>query len=55
MPTETEFEQDPAAVAGRTLLEERLARRTSAELDAFWEAVQRCYASAAEEDDGEDR
>lgn len=50
MPTEAEFERTPDAVAGRALLEERLLRLTSEELKAFWEAVQRCYASASEED-----
>lgn len=49
MPTEAEFENDPDAVAGRALVEERLLRLTSEDLQAFWEAVQRCYASAADE------
>ncbi|WP_342149957.1 hypothetical protein [Methylorubrum sp. SB2] len=44
-PTEAEFEQDPAAIAGRALLEERLARLTPDQLSAFWEAVGRCFGA----------
>lgn len=43
--TEAEFERDPAAVAGRELLEERLARLTADQLSAFWEAVGRCFGA----------
>lgn len=43
--TEAEFERDPAAIAGRTLLEERLARLTPDQLSAFWEAVGRCFGA----------
>ena len=50
MPTETEFETTPDAVAGRALLDAGLKNLAPAELDAFWEAVRRCYASAREDD-----
>ena len=43
--TEAEFEQDSAAIAGRALLEERLARLTPDQLSAFWEAVGRCFGA----------
>lgn len=43
--TESEFERDPAAVAGRSLLEERLARLTPEQLAAFREAVGRCFGA----------
>ena len=51
MPTEAEFERTPDAIAGRSLIEERLKRLAATELQAFWEAVGRCYASAAEDED----
>lgn len=44
-PTEAEFERTPAALAGRKLLEERLARLTPDQLSAFWEAVSRCFGT----------
>ncbi len=44
-PTEAEFERDPAAIAGRALLDERLARLTPDQLSAFWEAVGRCFGA----------
>lgn len=44
-PTEAEFEQDPAAIAGRELLKERLTRLTPDQLFAFWEAVGRCFGA----------
>ncbi|GJE45484.1 hypothetical protein [Methylobacterium soli] len=47
MPTESEVETHPDAVAARALLEERLARLTSDQRVAFLEAVRRCYASNA--------
>lgn len=43
--TEAEFERDPAAIAGRALLEERLDRLTPDQLSAFWEAVGRCFGA----------
>lgn len=46
-PTEAEVEGHPDAVAGLALLRRRLARYGDAEVAAFWEAVRRCYASAA--------
>ena len=46
MPTEAEFEATPDAVGGRALLEARLKRLTPAQLEAFREAVRRCYAGA---------
>jgi len=45
MPTEAEVEQHPDAIAGRALLEERLNYRRPDEVEAFREAVRRCYAS----------
>lgn len=50
MPTETEFESSPDAVAARARLDAVLQRLAPAELEAFWEAVKRCYASAADEE-----
>lgn len=50
MPTEIEFESDPDAVAGRVMLEAALKRLAPAELAAFWEAVNRCYASTSEDE-----
>lgn len=50
MPTEAEFEETPDARAGRALLEAGLRRASPAEQEAFWEAVRRCYASAAEDE-----
>lgn len=44
-PTEAEFEHDPAAIAGRKLLEGRLERLTPDQLSAFWEAVGRCFGA----------
>lgn len=43
--TEAEFERDPAAVAGRFMLDERLARLTPDQRAAFWEAVGRCFGA----------
>lgn len=48
-PTEEEAVRDPAALAGRTLLEARLARLTPGQLHAFREAVRRCYASSGKD------
>lgn len=45
--TEAEIARDPDAVAGRSLLEARIAQCTQAEQDAFWEAVRRCFGSSA--------
>ena len=42
-PTETEIAATPDAVAGRALVEARVARCTPAEQAAFWEAVGRCF------------
>ena len=51
MPTEAEFERTPDALAGRSLIEERLKRLAASERKTFWEAVGRCYASAAEDEE----
>ncbi|WP_375465723.1 hypothetical protein [uncultured Methylobacterium sp.] len=45
--TEAEVAHDPDAVAGRRLVEARVALCTQAEQDAFWEAVRRCFGSSA--------
>ena len=47
--TESDFEDTPAAVAGRSRLEARLERLTAQELETFWEAVRRCYAATSDE------
>ncbi|GEO98720.1 hypothetical protein GCM10007887_02860 [Methylobacterium haplocladii] len=46
VPTEAEFEANPDAAGGRALLEARLRRLTPAQVEAFREAVRRCYAGA---------
>lgn len=50
MPTEAEFEATPDATDGRALLEARLKRLSPIELDAFREAVRRCYAGGLNEE-----
>lgn len=47
IPTEVEVARDPDAVAGRRLVEARIALCSQAEQDAFWEAVRRCFGSSA--------
>ena len=44
-----EFAETPDAKAARSHLEERLRRLAPAELEAFWAAVRRCYASALDD------
>lgn len=51
-PTEAEIRESADAVAGLALVRARLARCTKPEQDAFWEAVRRCFASAAEPEAG---
>ena len=48
-PTEEEAARDPAALAGRAQLEARLKHLTPDQLDAFREAVRRCYASPGDD------
>ncbi len=50
-PTEAEFERTPETEAGRALIEQRLQRFSAEQQAAFWEAVGRCFASAAGSDD----
>lgn len=51
-PSEAEVGESADAVAGLALVRARLDRCTGTEQDAFWEAVRRCFASAAETDVG---
>ncbi|MFD0934394.1 hypothetical protein [Methylobacterium trifolii] len=46
-PSEAEIAASADAVQGLKLVEARLARCSQGERDAFWEAVRRCFASAA--------
>ena len=48
--TEAEAARDADAVAGLALVRARVARCTPDEQTAFWEAVRRCFASAATEE-----
>ena len=47
--TEVEMAQDPDAVAGRAMVEARVARCTADEQAAFWAAVRRCFGGPAPE------
>ena len=45
--TEVEMAQDPDAVAGRAMVEARVARCSGDEQTAFWAAVRRCFGGPA--------
>ena len=45
--TEAEMADDPDAVAGRAMVEARVALCSQAEQAAFWEAVRRCFGGPA--------
>ena len=47
--TEAEIANDPDAVAGRALVEARVARCSGDEQAAFWAAVRRCFGGPAPE------
>lgn len=42
-PSEDAMARDPAAIAGRTQVEARLASLTPDQRAAFWDAVRHCY------------
>lgn len=45
--TEAEMVRDPDAIAGRAMVERRVALCTPEEQAAFWEAVRRCFGGPA--------
>ena len=47
--TECEMAGDPDAVAGRAMVEARVARCSQAEQAAYWAAVRRCFGGAVPE------
>jgi hypothetical protein len=47
--TEAEMARDPDALAGRAMVEARVARCTADEQAAFWAAVRRCFGGPAPE------
>ena len=51
MLTEKEFEGTPDVEAAKAHLQKGLEGITPGELEAFWEAVRRCYASALDDEE----